>query len=549
MVKKYFYLIVVILFSLISCYALFHSGLPPTHDGEYHVVRFYEFDKVLRSGVFYPRWASDLNKGYGVPLFNYVYPFSNYFASFLHAFGMSFIDSFKINMIIATIVGGVFFFLWSREYWKEVGGAISAIFYLYSPYRFVDVFVRGSVGEIWALAFLPGFLWAIKKIENGKTEKWTVLASLLLAFIIFSHNILALMFSFFGLFYGLILLFQSKNRFRFFLHLGLTYILGLGLSSIFWIPALLEITKVVGLKIYNIKESFVEVYQLIFPSWGTGFSTSDLGNQMSLQIGVGNLIVILASIGIGIWLIHKKHQYRSLFIFFLSSFFIVFFLMLSWSQMIWEAVPFMNFFQFPWRFLSLEIVICSFLAGCIPYFFRSKILIIILFVMPILLGIGYAHPAYYLERPDTYYTSRENFISGTNSPGNVFNTIWFNTKLKYSTEKINIEKEKGEVSSQKIEPTRYFFNLNLKNDQIIIVQTAYFPGWEAKGDNEKITVTRNKDGLISINVKKTIKNLKIFFASDPIMRTGELISLLSLLFLFIVYFSADRRIKSIEYEN
>ncbi len=88
-------LCLVLFAALFAAYPLLHSGLPPTHDGEYHVIRFYEFDKTLRDGNLYPLWGSDLNFTYGVPLFNYVYPLPNYVASFFHLLGSSFIDAFK----------------------------------------------------------------------------------------------------------------------------------------------------------------------------------------------------------------------------------------------------------------------------------------------------------------------------------------------------------------------------------------------------------------------------------------------------------------------
>ena len=90
--------VVVLFFAFLASFALLHPGLPPTHDGEYHVVRFYEFYKSLSSGNFYPRWAHDFNNGYGIPLFNFVYPLPNYIAAFFHFFGVSFIDSFKLNI-------------------------------------------------------------------------------------------------------------------------------------------------------------------------------------------------------------------------------------------------------------------------------------------------------------------------------------------------------------------------------------------------------------------------------------------------------------------
>src|SRR5713226_8690802 len=100
MAKK-IYIGIAIFISFLSVFSFLGKGLPPTHDGEYHAIRFYEFDKALRDGSFYPRWAPDLNNGFGVPLFNYVYPLPNYIAFFLNVIGFSFINAFKASMIIA----------------------------------------------------------------------------------------------------------------------------------------------------------------------------------------------------------------------------------------------------------------------------------------------------------------------------------------------------------------------------------------------------------------------------------------------------------------
>lgn len=62
-VLKIKYYILIILLTFPAVFPLLHSGLPPTHDGKYHVIRFYEFYKNLASGVLYPRWAPDLNNG------------------------------------------------------------------------------------------------------------------------------------------------------------------------------------------------------------------------------------------------------------------------------------------------------------------------------------------------------------------------------------------------------------------------------------------------------------------------------------------------------
>ena len=85
--SKYKFIIIVVVFALLGSADLLHYGIPPTQDGEYHVMRFWQFYKVISSGVLYPRWAPDFNNGFGIPLFNYVYPLPNYVASFYHALG------------------------------------------------------------------------------------------------------------------------------------------------------------------------------------------------------------------------------------------------------------------------------------------------------------------------------------------------------------------------------------------------------------------------------------------------------------------------------
>lgn len=515
----------VVIFAIIAGLALLQPGLPPTHDGEYHITRFYEFDKVLRSGVLYPRWAPDLNYGYGVPLFNYVYPLPNYIASLLHFFGISFIDAFKLNMLIASVTGAVFFFLWARLFWGNLGGVVSSVFYTFSPYHFVDIYIRGSVGEVWALAFFPAFLWTITKLIKSREEIYFLLSSFFLAIIIFSHNILALMFFSFALSYILFLIYHEKNKKYLLLNTCYMLLLGVGLSSIFWLTALLERQYATGLKIYGVSENFPQLYQLIFPSWGSGFSASDSQNQMSFQIGVANLLAVVITILVLIF--RKKHeQQKGILIFFLAAFIIVFFLMLKVSLPVWERVPFMDYFQFPWRFLSLEILIVSFLAGSVVGLWRSKILACLMVLLVVWLGIGYAQPAYYHNRDDKYYTTRSNFIDGTNSPGNYFNTVWMNRNLKREKQKVRFIE--GTVKSETLKVTNYKFILDAKKETTVVINTAYFPGWVAFVDGRKVEVNSNRDGLVSLSVLKGKRVIEVKLVETRVQSVGKIISFASL---------------------
>lgn len=534
MAKNIFPFIIVVFFGFIAGFPLLQKGLPPTHDGEYHIVRFYEFYQILQDGNWYPRWAPDLNNGFGVPLFNYVYPLPNYIASFLHFLGTSFIDSFKLNMFFACILGAVFFYLWSKEFWGRLGGIVSSIFYTFSPYHFLDIYIRGSVGEVWALAFFPAFLWSVTKFIKYKKRTFFLLSSLFLSLIIFSHNILALMFLPFALTYIAFLLYQKQEKkLVATCYMLFAVLLGFGLSAIFWLPALLEKHYVTGLQVFDYLDHFPEFYQLIIPSWGSGFSAGALQDQLSFQIGIANLVAVFISILI--LLVYRKNNEKGLIIsFFVVWFFLVFFLMLKASKPIWEHISFMNYFQFPWRLLSLEILIASFLAGSIVYFWKSKLLAICLIFFSFSLGLGYAKPAYYHYRDDNYYFTRSNFIDGTNSPGNAFNTVFLKTMPKKEKEKAVFLKGSGRIGQKIIKSTLYVFNIKAESDSELLINTAYFPGWKAYTGESEVKIN-NRNGIISFFIPKGEQVVSVLFKNTFVRNAATLISIASffvLIFLF-----------------
>ncbi|QQG40359.1 MAG: glycosyltransferase family 39 protein [Candidatus Levyibacteriota bacterium] len=541
--KGFLSIFLVLFFSFVAARSLLAPGLPPTHDGEYHIIRFYEFDKTLRAGDLYPRWAQDLNNGYGVPLFNYVYPLPNYIASFFHLFGVSFIDAFKLSMFFAAIVGSIAMYLWAKIFWGEVGGVVSSVFYTFAPYHFVDIYVRGSVGEVWALAFFPAFLWSATVFIKERRPRFVVLSGIFLSLIIFSHNILALMFFPFALFYVLFLIFFSKEKLYAIRYTLYAIFLGLGLSAIFWLPAIFEANYVKGLQIYDIENNFPELYQLFIPSWGSGFSNDDLPNQMSPQIGIANIFSLLGTVIVLIILLRRKQKSVSLLIlFFLLWFTVVFFLLLPASLPIWLHVPLMNYFQFPWRLLSLEILFLAFLAGSMIMIWKNKIFLALMVIFPIVLGVGYAKPPFYFNRDDIYYISRSNFIDGTNSPGDLFNTVWFNKGLKKQKEKILVGH--GMLTDVQINPTKYLLRVEVNSDSQVTVNTVYFPGWTAMINKKEIDTKPDNNGLITFFVPESTNYIVLFFKNTfvrMIATSISLVSFFSIILYLVLYFRYEKK--------
>ena len=76
-----------ILLSLFPLMDLLHPGLFDAHDSPDHVARIANFYQNLAEGTIIPRWAGNLNWGYGHPILMFLYPLPSYAASLFHFLG------------------------------------------------------------------------------------------------------------------------------------------------------------------------------------------------------------------------------------------------------------------------------------------------------------------------------------------------------------------------------------------------------------------------------------------------------------------------------
>src|SRR3989338_2747037 len=123
------------------------------------------------------------------------------------------------------------------------------------PYWFVDIFVRGSVGEVLAIGLSLLAFAAIAWERRG-------VVTLAVTGLILSHNIIAIIFLPILFIYALLV---SRR-------LTGWIVLGIGISVYFWLPALVEAQYVLGLNTVSFVDHFPDLAQLLIPSWGTGFS-------------------------------------------------------------------------------------------------------------------------------------------------------------------------------------------------------------------------------------------------------------------------------------
>lgn len=510
--KSKLVLLFILIFSIgHAALPLFSTGYMPTHDGEFHIIRFWQFYKQLRAGEIFPRWAPDLNSGYGVPLFIFYYPLPNYIGSFFHALGWSFSDALKLSLATGYIASAIFCLLWLKKLFGLRAAIFGTIIFAFIPYWFVDIYVRGSLGEVLALVFLMSGLWFTEK-------KYGIGVAISITGMILSHNISAIMFLPVLLIYVLIR--DAKP-------LYLWVLGGIGLASYFWLPALAEQRFVMGLSNFDYRDHFPLLVQLLFPSWGTGFSGPGWeANEMSQQIGVSVLLLI----PIVIWRLkdEKIKSYSHVIYFGFALFIMIFFLMLGISQPIWVLFRPLQFLQYPWRLLALIIPLSALFAGYIGMKTSQGWLLIVFSIFAIALSWQYMRPVFYAPRSDEYYLSRKNFTDGTTTVGNSFSTTWSSWKKERAQDKIEILSGNAKLNNLYLNPTAYGFSVDVIDPAVLRINTVYYPGWTVKDGGLDLAIDYKDDGVMKVKLDKGVHDIVVRFQSTPLRRTSMIISAVSL---------------------
>jgi|GEM_PF-410205 len=365
--KRISYPLILLIISCIPLISFLTPGLPISHDGQDHVVRIASFYTSLTEGIWVPRWAGNLNWGYGHPILMFLYPFSSYLASAFHFIGFSYVDATKAVFVAAYIASILSMYLWMSTAWGKRAGVIGALLYGFAPYRFVDMYVRMAIGEHMAFVFPPLICFFLYKLAiREKSIKYQVSSikygiglSLSFAALILSHNAVSLMFlPVIGCYVLYLYFFEAKKSLLFIAHCLMSFMLGFGLSAFFWVPALLE-GKFTLRDIVTAGEAlkrFVPWTWFFYSPWNFGGSAT-----LTKSLGIVQWIGVVASLVV--MFTTKEKKLRSLFFVLCSLLFVSLFIMTSASESIWKQFIMLQNFQFPWRFLSLTTFIAATLGG------------------------------------------------------------------------------------------------------------------------------------------------------------------------------------------
>lgn len=579
-------LVVLIICLLVAWPFISRPGIPQETDAELHIFRTVELHQLQQQGILYARWAPDFYFGYGYPLFNYYAPLVYYLASgFMFLSGAGAVLAVKVIFILGLFLAGSGLYAFVQRYWGKLPAIAAAAVYVCSPYiQYIDPYARGVLAESFSFGLFPWVLWAFGRLDRGNTWRRLPIASAMLAALVCTHNLMALVFT--AILIAWILWqsipHQAKPDLKLFklfskpatIRLAAIF-LGIVLASFFWLPVFLEKDLVqLGNLVsdgghFDFHNHFLALSELfgrtLWLDWGA------TEPQYSFNLGIFQWM--LGLIGLGSLIARRKMSkswWNGLF-FGLASVLLIF-LILPISKFVWEIVPFMPFLQFPWRLLGPAACCLGILAAISvteieriltdqrwgkrsDWFTASLVGLVLFSALPL------TYPA---EWPADFGSTdlwalnqkeRTGRWLGTTSTGD-YVPKYVKVVPEYSDQVRDSYHRGGMIDrvnhatlpeGTNVEQTEdhgltWIYRIDGQKDFVFRVYHFYFPGWVALLDGKEIPINPARpDGFMTMEVPAGSHELELSFHDTTVRKLAWALSGLALLICGVLAFIPLRK--------
>ena len=549
--KKWVSLILILFLSFFAVKPLISKGYFPIHD-DTQVSRVIVMGNALKEGQFPVRIVSDLGYGLGYPLFNFYGPLPYYVGGFFYAIGVDSVVATKIMFVIGTVIAPITLFLLLVPVFGHMAAVAGAMLFLYAPYHAVQIYIRGSVGEYWAIAFVPLILYGLLRAVKGKNPLQGIgISSIALAATILSHTILGFL-TCIGLgigigVYFIILIIQKRFSKRVVLVPVSAVVLGLLLSAFFWIPAMMEVSHTtVSQMVTGASTTFFDHFVCLSQFWNSpwGFAGSAPGCVDGMSFKFGKVQLIIAGLSLGfLFLLRKSKQMKDKNSFMritMGAMLVLIFLMLSVSAFVWNMFPFTSVIQYPWRLLTYGMMG---LAICGAYFvssFRIPLLRISIAVgiiaVTLFVNAKIFVPQYTYERSSSEFERFEELrftqskISDEYLPPEIMRPSTGSDVTKTTVSGSNTFLIRRLVEKT----TALLVEIETVNAQDITVQKAWFPGWKVSVNGKKVE-PRVTQGLPTVMIPQGVSIIEMQFSNTPVRTVANWLSIVGICMVGALY--------------
>lgn len=505
-----------------------------SHDISYHLNRIVSISEELKIGNVPIVIHSNLKDGFGYagPLF---YPeIFLYFPAILCVFGMNCFASYKIFIFLINLVTILIAYYSANIIFKNKKITwITTLLYATAFYRLSDIYIRGALGEVLALTFLPLIISGLYEIIWGENKKWWIVCFGLFG-VINSHM---LTFAMSAVLIVVICLFNivrifKEKRFKNLVIAGVVSVL---LSLSFAFPYLEQASK----NKYNVNEYTNIVIQ------ETGETLNEMlnisFNAKDAYKGVGIIVIGLALTN----LFSNKKEEQNYFVKQLLFVGIVL-LIASSSKMPWNElcakVHAISTIQFVYRLNILSTVLLALTGGYGLYNLlenKNKVLTI---VVTLIILLQYTLFIFTLDINEPNYSADEAFNL---SPTGNSEYLPLGTKF---TDKIvrNIATTDSIEFTRRGSKIEFYYN-DTENPMIIHIPLVYYKGYKAyieedNGTKTELFISQDEYSKnIILNSDKIITgNITVEYQITIVQKFSYVVTTITLILLIVYIYKSNK---------
>lgn len=546
------YLLLIFLISFVLVFDLFsNSGRSANGDGLIHTVVPTLFSKSLIEGIFPVGWTNGF-ANYGLPLGTVSQQVTTYLTAGIIIFSHNPTFGFNSVVFLGALLSSMFFYFFLRMYFSPFYSFAGVFLFTFTPYRILNIYIRGALPEFFAGVFFPLLLICVYICIVKKNIYGLFLFIVSFSLLTLTHPFMDIVALFLLIPYIIFLILSSSFSVTAFVRNFVTYVVIFVLAMVVSIltgayyifPLTLEIKYFYyGLASNHLTPNnylgVINFFTYQYPY----FSKLDIFNRaFTVNVGVIETLLVIVGCAFLLYRLATRKFLRDLSIidYAVLTALVFIFMMTGLSNILYSRISLLSDIQFPWRMLSGFI----FLPPIILSFFLSKIdkrivaylliFIIAFFAFPQLYGKNY------INYPYSFYT-----FTPYNLDAVVMNTIWTGNTETYpiTSTQASIVEGKGKITSQKITDNQRVYTITAQSQIRMVDHTFYFPGWKVFVDGVATTIEyQNPDyrGVITYLVPPGQHAVVVTYTDTKIRYIGKAISVIFIVATFLLFFFRKR---------
>ncbi len=228
-----------VLIGLLAAWPFLNQPQLSMENGQLHdAFRTADTAAMLREGRLYPRWSPHAFSGYGAPIPNYIAPGAPYLAAVIEVlFTDDTLTALRIAYSLSLTAAALGIYLLVTRWSGCVQGLLATALYALSPYVGLTLpHLSGNLALMCSAALLPLTLWTFDRLLHDESPFELLYVGLLITLqMLIAPQILLI-----TLLFCIFQVIRTRLTAPVALRILMAWLCGLGLASMFWLPALAE---------------------------------------------------------------------------------------------------------------------------------------------------------------------------------------------------------------------------------------------------------------------------------------------------------------------